>query len=358
MIDVFLFLFGIVALGELAQYTGVFEWLAGEIACAARGSGLALFTALYLLGAIMTMFLSNDTTAVILTPAVLAVARAARVNALPPLYACAFIANAASFTLPISNPANLVVFGGRLPPLMPWLGTFTPSSLVAVAGTYLALLVMFRAEIMRSYEMPSDRVALSQTGRLTSWLLMISSVILVWAAAEGWHVGVTAFASAIACTGWISTYDRGAVPFILRHSAWKIVLLVAALFALVSAIDHFGGLALVRSGATAAANMGFPAGAWLVGAAVTLASSAINNLPVALAGEVAFQTLDLAPWVTHAMVVAVDLGPNLAISASLATLIWAGHLRRGGIAIRWWQFMRAGAVVTLPTLALALLLLR
>ena len=76
------------------------------------------------MGTLVTIFLSNDATAVVLTPAVYAATRAAKVEPLPYLFVCAFIANAASFVLPISNPANLVVFGEHMPPLAAWLRTF------------------------------------------------------------------------------------------------------------------------------------------------------------------------------------------------------------------------------------------
>ena len=76
-----------------------------------HGSAKRLFLIVYIVGTIVTVLLSNDATAVVLTPAVYAATRAAKVEPLPYLFICAFIANAASFVLPISNPANLVVFG-------------------------------------------------------------------------------------------------------------------------------------------------------------------------------------------------------------------------------------------------------
>ena len=85
------------------------------------------------------MLLSNDATAVVLTPAVYAATRAAKVEPLPYLFICAFIANAASFVLPISNPANLVVFGAQMPPLSEWLRYFALPSVVAIVATYVAL---------------------------------------------------------------------------------------------------------------------------------------------------------------------------------------------------------------------------
>ena len=72
-----------------------------------------LFLLVYVTGVVITTFLSNDATAVVLTPAVYAAARTAKAEPLPLLFACALIANAASFVLPISNPANLVLYGGQ-----------------------------------------------------------------------------------------------------------------------------------------------------------------------------------------------------------------------------------------------------
>jgi di/tricarboxylate transporter len=106
--DVYLFLAGMMLLAELARQEGLFDWLAVHAMDAAKGSPVRLFGLVYLAGIAVTAFLSNDTTAVVLTPAVYTVAKAAKVKPLPYLVACAMIANAASFVLPISNPANLV----------------------------------------------------------------------------------------------------------------------------------------------------------------------------------------------------------------------------------------------------------
>src|SRR5260370_1861579 len=104
-------------LAELARQHGVFDWLAALAARHARGSAERLFALVFGVGTMVTVFLSNDATAVVLTPAVYAVTKAAKAKPLPYLFACAFIANSASFVLPISNPANLGAFGGHLAPL-------------------------------------------------------------------------------------------------------------------------------------------------------------------------------------------------------------------------------------------------
>src|SRR6202521_5468642 len=138
-LDVYFFLVGMMLLAEVAQVEGLFDWLATQAVTHARGSSKRLFLIVYLVGTIVTVLLSNDATAVVLTPAVYAATRAAKVEPLPYLFICAFIANAASFVLPISNPANLVVFGKQMPPLADWLRIFALPSVVAIVATYLAL---------------------------------------------------------------------------------------------------------------------------------------------------------------------------------------------------------------------------
>ena len=102
-------------LAELARREGLFDFLAGLAVRHADGSAPRLFALPYAIGTLVTIFMSNDATAVVLTPAVCAVAKKAGARPLPYLLACALIANAASFVLPISNPANLVIFGEHLP---------------------------------------------------------------------------------------------------------------------------------------------------------------------------------------------------------------------------------------------------
>jgi arsenical pump membrane protein len=109
--DVYLFLIGMMLLAELARREGLFDTLAALAVHRAQGSATRLFGLTYVVGTVVTIFLSNDATAIVLTPAVYAATRAAKVQPLPYLFICAFIANAASFALPISNPANLVLFG-------------------------------------------------------------------------------------------------------------------------------------------------------------------------------------------------------------------------------------------------------
>ena len=135
--DVYLFLIGMMLLSELAREQGVFDWVASVAVRGANGSCSRLFLLVYSAGTLVTIFMSNDATAVVLTPAILTAVRKAKISPLPYLFVCALIANAASFVLPISNPANLVVFHTGMPPLKTWLADFGVPSVLSILTTFL-----------------------------------------------------------------------------------------------------------------------------------------------------------------------------------------------------------------------------
>src|SRR5580658_11312228 len=167
-LDVYCFLAGMMLIAEVARQEGLFDWLAALAVALARGSPQRLFALVYAVGTAVTVLLSNDATAVVLTPAVYAATRAAGAAPLPYLLACAFIANAASFVLPISNPANLVVFGERMPHLIEWLRQFALPSIASIVVTYLALRLMLRRALAaEKIAATSARPPLGHGGRLT-----------------------------------------------------------------------------------------------------------------------------------------------------------------------------------------------
>jgi arsenical pump membrane protein len=107
--NIFLFFLGMMALSALAEAAGLFDWLAAQAARLAGGSSRRLLLNIFLLGSVISMVLSNDATALILTPIVYTLVTRLRLPVLPFLFACTFIADTASFLLPVSNPINIIV---------------------------------------------------------------------------------------------------------------------------------------------------------------------------------------------------------------------------------------------------------
>jgi arsenical pump membrane protein len=357
--DVYAFLVGIMALAEIARREGLFDWLAGWALRSAGGSRARLFFLFYTLGTVVTVLLSNDTTAVVLTPAVYAALARTDADPRPFLYACAFIANAASFVLPISNPANLVVFGTHLPALVPWLIAFGPASVAAIVVTgAMIYLCFFRSLHATRYRLEDRPTAVPAIAPLTAYAVGAAALALIVAAALRGNIGLTALGGAIVCTGIVGLRDRAAAAHVARHVSWQVVPLVAGLFVVVAALDRAGAVGLLHAAFSAAGHAGnFTATLELAGI-LTAACAVFNNLPVALAAGLALPSAAATPVTAHAVLVAVDLGPSVSITGSLATILWLIALRRDGVAITPLQFLKLGLLVTLPALAAAIFVLR
>lgn len=353
--DVYLFLTGMMLLAELARTKGVFDWLASLAIAAAKGSRARLFSLVYLVGIVVTVFLSNDATAVVLTPAVYAGVQKAKTKPLPYLLICAFIANAASFVLPVSNPANLVVYGKHIPPLFPWLQTFLLPSVCSIAITYAALRWVVREDLKGKTEESSDVSSLSKQGRLAAWGIVGTGIILIGASAFGLDLGLPTFLAA-ALAVLISTRANGeALGEIVKGVSWSVLPLVAGLFVIVEALNSAGALVLVGKVLAWCAGLPQIAGSLAAAAGIAGLSNIMNNLPSGLLAGGALQTISQPPHIRDAVLIGVDLGPNLSVTGSLATVLWLIALRREGEQISGWQFLKVGLVVMPPALLLATL---
>jgi arsenical pump membrane protein len=352
--DVYLFLTGMMLLAEVARREGLFDWLAAHAARAAKGSPARLFGLAYIVGIVVTAFLSNDATAVVLTPAVYAAAKAAKAKPLPYLVICAFIANAASFVLPISNPANLVLYGNHMPPLWPWLKQFALPSVLSISATYAALRFLFRKDLKGEIADTVPAPRLTDGGRYAAYGIGATAMALLLASALDTQLGAPTFAAGAATALFVLAEKREAPWPLLAGVSWGVLPLVAGLFVLVQGLNNTGVVAhltgLLKWGVSQSAT----ATAWISGAGLGVVANLMNNLPAGLIAESAATPAHPPSVVTGALLIGVDLGPNLSVTGSLATILWLIALKREGETCSALAFLKIGAVAMPPALLLAL----
>ena len=350
--DVYLFLIGMMLLSELAREQGVFDWVSSAAVRGSNGSCSRLFLLVYGVGTLVTIFMSNDATAVVLTPAVLTAVRKAKVSPLPYLFVCALIANAASFVLPISNPANLVVFHTGMPPLGTWLADFGVPSLLSILVTFLVMRLLFRDELRKSIACEVEDTKLSGNGKLVLIGLALMIAVLLTASAMKTDLGLPTCLAALVITAVVSIKARSSPIKLAREISWATLLLVAGLFVMVDAVESQGALNLTRQWLAWASNLGQNTAAMVVGFAVGIANNIVNNLPLGLIAGGMIQAAHTKGLMANAMLIGVDLGPNLCVTGSLATILWLLALRKhpGGdtagekLDVSFWKFLRVGAV--------------
>ena len=350
---VYLFLTGMMLLSELARREGVFDWMASLAVRAAKGSPVRLFLLVYLVGTVVTIFLSNDATAVVLTPAVYAAVKKAGTKALPYLLICAFTANAASFVLPISNPANLVVYGKHLPALIPWLRTFLMPSLLSIVATYAVLRFVTRKDLQGKVEDAGDDGPLSSQGRFAAWGIAATGAVLIGASGFGLDLGLPTLVSAAIVVLLVSRARAETLREVFGGVSWSVLPLVGGLFVLVEALNSAGALRSAGDALRWCAQLPVIASGLAASFGIAGLSNVMNNLPSGLLAGGALQTVRIAPHIRDSVLVGVDLGPNFSVTGSLATVLWLIVLRREGEKISGSEFLKVGALVMPPALFLS-----
>jgi arsenical pump membrane protein len=334
--DALLFLLSLLLLSLLVGKSGFFEWAAIRCARLAQGNARTLYRNAFLLGALVTATLSLDTTAVMLTPVMLALVRRLKLPALPYIALCAFVANVASLLLPISNLTNILcadtfrlsfaVFAAKM--LLP--------QLVALAITYGLLGLHHRRELPTSFTVS----ALPEPGSVIySRGYFVSCAVVLLAVLSGYFVapllGVEAYFVAFAgCAVLIVTgfaTRRLHIDAFLELS-WSVFPFVVGLFIAVRGLENLG---LVR--VTAAWLQHARPGPWTmlqVAGATTLAANVMNNLPAALIARSALSAASAPTPTVLAALIGVDVGPMITHFGSLATMLVLALARQDGVEVR------------------------
>ncbi|SAL86848.1 arsenical pump membrane protein [Caballeronia terrestris] len=352
--DVYLFLIGMMLLSELGRREGLFDWIAVLAVNYAKGSPRKLFLLVYLVGVVVTTFLSNDAAAVVLTPAVFAAAKKAGTKPLPLLYVCAFIANAASFVLPISNPANLVLYANHTPALGLWVARFALPSVLSIVATFFMLRWTQRSELdgVCASDLPVDK--LSTNGKVTFAGIGVTAIALLTVSAFDMQLGLPTAILGILTALVVLVKERQSPVELVSEISWSVLPLVAGLFVLVEMLAHTGVITALSHLLALATQQNQSITAAVSGVVIALSSNAINNLPAGLIASATALQVHSPEHVIDALLIGVDLGPNLSITGSLATILWLSSIRREGEEVSFMQFFKVGVVVMLPALVLAL----
>jgi arsenical pump membrane protein len=315
------FLAAVLVLAQLCQDEGLFRAAGAWLAHGVAGSPRKLLARVFAVASVTTAILSLDATVVLLTPVVFATAARQDARAKPHVYAATHLANSASLLLPVSNLTNLLAFAdsglsfSRFAALMlvPWLA--------AIAVEYLVIRRFFRADLNVT---PSAFPAAEKADVPLFVLIVLAATLAgfaatslagispAWAAAAGATVlGVRALARRHTTPAAI--WRSASVPFL------AFVLALGIVVAAVTGNGLAGALQRVMPGGTS-----LPA---LLGTAAlaAVAANVINNLPAVLV------LLPLAaatgPAAVLAVLIGVNIGPNLTYAGSLATLLWRRVVR-------------------------------
>ncbi|MEV7715820.1 SLC13 family permease [Streptomyces sp. NPDC088184] len=345
------FLAAVLVLAQLCDDEGLFHACGAWMARTAAGRPRRLLVQVFALASVITAVLSLDATIVLLTPVVFATAARLGARSRPHVYACTHLSNTASLLLPVSNLTNLLAFAAsglsftRFAALMalPWLA--------AIAVEY----VVFRRFFATDLDAGATAPATAEPREVPVFALATVACTLagfVVTSAAGTNPAWAAFAGAAVLAARALAQRRTTPVAILRASAVPFLVFVLALGIVVRAVvDNGLDTAL---GHLIPDGTGLPA---LLGLAVLAAvlANVINNLPAVLV--LLPLTTPSGPGAILAVLLGVNIGPNLTYAGSLATLLWRRIVHAHDAEVELKEFTRLGLYAVPASLGAAVLAL-
>ncbi|TYK47773.1 arsenic transporter [Actinomadura decatromicini] len=337
-----LFLFSVIVLAELTKEAGVFDAIAQRMARAGRGNYAALFLLCVAFASVTTVFLNLDTTAVLLTPVMLALAARARIATLPLAMTTVWLANTASLLLPVSNLTNLLAADRVALETREFAARMWVPQLAVLAVTMALLWAFYWRRRMRgadAYDPPEpapirDRVLFSATG--LACLIFIGAILA--GVHTGIQLGIAATIPAVVAVGVFAVRDRAALrPALIP---WQLMVFVTGLFLVVPTLERFG---LDDAMHALVGGDDSVAGAYRAAFSGAGLSNVLNNLPAYVAGESAVPVSNKEQLLS--LLVGTNVGPVITPWGSLATLLWFEWCRRWDVRVPIRKFVLTGTVL-------------
>ncbi|EXG79644.1 SLC13 family permease [Cryptosporangium arvum] len=338
VVPLLLFLGTVIVLAELTARAEVFDVVASWLARLGRGRYPVLFALCVGFATLVTAILNLDTTAVLLTPVMLALATRLEVAPLPFAMTTVWLANTASLLLPVSNLTNLLAADRvGLSPVGFALRMALPELASVLATAACLWLLYWRRRSSERYVVPERHRPPDR--RLTA-IAAAACVLFVVLVLVGVPLEAAAPVCAVVVVVAFAVRDRDALRWSLVP--WRLLVLVTGLFLVMDAIGRLGLSDLLRT------VLGDDPGLGRVAAVGAVLANVVNNLPAYVAVEAAVH-----PDALLGLLVGVNVGPIVAPWASVATLLWYERCRSAGVPISWWRFAATGLVTAVVALTAA-----
>lgn len=343
---ILLFVIAVTVVTELAAEAGVFTVVAQQTARLGRGRAWLLWLLVVIVAALSTIFLSLDTTAVLLTPVVIVLARHAGLEPLPFALTTVWMANVGSLLLPVSNLTNLLAqhaMGDPSP--FAFAALMWAPALVAMVVPMVVVFAISRRQLLVRYTTgPEDGIE----DPVLFWISAAVVVALMPLLVSGIPVWMPAAAAAVVLIGVFAVRRHDVVR--LELLPWQLVLLASGLFLFIEAL-HANGLGTLLTRVSGAGES--PLALLRLALTGMVGANAVDNLPAYLALEPAAGS----PVRLAALLIGVNAGPLITPWASLATLLWHQRLSSFDVRLRWGRYMLLGLLVAPLTVVLATLAL-
>jgi Na+/H+ antiporter NhaD/arsenite permease-like protein len=350
---------GMMIMVKVTEPTGVYAWLAIRAGQLSRGRPFAVLLALAGTTALLSAFLDNLTTILLVVPITFLLADALGIDAIPLVIAEVLVSNIGGTATLIGDPPNILIAGATDLSFTAFIVNLAPIVAVTFAVVVAGLFVVFRGRLQidpaaRARVLELDpRSAIEDAAELKRTVPILVATILAFFAHQALHLEP----ATVAMTGATAMLFASRQPLerSLGSIEWPTLFFFIGLFVLVGALEETGaidevahGIASLTDGDRSAELLGI---AW----ATALGSAVVDNIPFTAAMIPVVDSLqggsgDDAYW--WALALGACFGGNATLIAAAANVAAAGLASRAGQPIGFVAFLRIGAATTLVSMLL------
>lgn len=340
---------------------GFFRYLANLTLKKAKGSQMKLFTTLYVVVSVLTVFTSNDIIVLTFTPFICYFAKNAKINAVPYLV-CEFIAaNTMSMTLIIGNPTNIYIATAYGINFLEYAKIMFLPTLSSALISFALLWVIFRKDLKVVAEANVEDVKIENKPFLVIGLIHLSVCTVALAIGpyvglDMWIISLVSASSLFIITGAISIFKKSKsteITACLKRAPWQLIPFVLSMFVMI--------LALQENGVTDKINQLLGSEHTILKYGITsyLSANLINNIPMSVLFCPIIEGLSgsALTGAVYATIIGSNLGALLTPIGALAGIMWSSMLKKHEVKYSYASFIKNGVIISVPSILIALLIL-
>jgi len=335
---------------------GFFAFLAAKAVRFAKGSQFLLFSILYALTSFLTIFTSNDIIILTFTPFLVFFSKEAKVNPIPYLVGEFVAANTWSLLFLIGNPTNIYLGASFSLTFTSYFLAMWPSTVMAGIVSYFIMILLFIKVLREPLSLQAEEVKIKDKFLLVSSLSCLSACIVLLVISSFLNLSMWIIAGASAfllflLAGIYSLVHKDRSAYLARSLArlpYPIIPFILSMFALVMALKENGltlqiGMFLSRMDEV-----------WGYGFSSLLVCNLINNIPMSVLYTEVIRDAGASLRAVYASIIGSNIGAFLSPVGALAGVMWMSILKRHGISFSFFDFVKYGVVIAIPTMAAAL----